>query len=189
MRNLRKKNLVLVLLVLFALAVSGTTYAYWASSVTGSNDTAVGTINIGSGNIVSTTVTVGDANGGTDLLVPEGHDVDTNEVDYVMLQFTVAWDSTGLDASGYASTLSFGSSNIQIGGTTTGYEDLVNISYQIGGTVTGSTLNGDGSTAIIADGADVTVFVLVTLTEPADQTAYNAVAGQVITFTGTFTVA
>jgi predicted ribosomally synthesized peptide with SipW-like signal peptide len=189
MRNLRKKNLVLVLLVLFALAVSGTTYAYWASSVTGSNDTAVGTINIGSGNTVSTTVTVGDANGGTDLLVPEGHDVDTNEVDYVMLQFTVAWDSTGLDASGYASTLSFGSSNIQIGGTTTGYEDLVNISYQIGGTVTGSTLNGDGSTAIIADGADVTVFVLVTLTEPADQTAYNAVAGQVITFTGTFTVA
>lgn len=185
---MKQRKLVIGLLVMLAVAVSGFTFAFWASGVSGANNTATGTINIGTGNQVSTAVTVGDANGGSALLVPTGHDVDTNEVDYVVLQFTVAWDSTGQDANGSIGTLGFVDSNIQIGGTTTGYENLVNISYQIGGSVTGSTLNGDGSTSITADGDDVVVYVLVTLTEPANQTAYNAVAGKAITFTGTFTV-
>lgn len=184
---MKKRSLLIVMLVMLAVVTSGFTYAYWASSVTGNNDTAVGTVNIGSGNAVTTTVTVADANGGSALLVPVGHDVDANEVDYVMLQFTVAWDSTGQDASGATGTLAFGSSNILINGVST-YSSLVNITYQIGGTVTGSTFNGGGSTSITSDGDDVIVYVKVTLTEPANQTEYAAIAGQAITFTGTFTV-
>lgn len=187
---MKKRNLVIGLLVVMALALTSATFAFWASSVNGNNDTATGTITIGQGDAVDSIVSVSDASDGGEL-VPSGMAAYStgSPVEYVMLSFSVSWDedTTNL-APGSASVLSFGYSNVQINSSAT-YAGLVNISYQIGGTVTGSTLNGDGSTAITLGGADVTVWVLVTLSEPADQTAYNAVAGQDITFTGTFTVA
>lgn len=181
-----KRNLIAALLGIFALAASGTTYAYWASSVTGSNDTGNGTVTIGTGNTVSTTVTVGDVTG-AGTLVPVGHAVDAGEAEFVMLSFVVAWDSTGADANGHVGALAVSLSNLKIDNATT-YASLVTTSFQIGGTVTGATFNADGSTQILADGADVTVFVKVVLAEPANRTEYLAVAGKDITFTATFTV-
>jgi hypothetical protein len=185
---MKQRKLVIGLLVMLAVAVSGFTFAFWASSVTGNNDTATGTVTIGEGNEVSTSVVVADeAGGATALLVPVGHAVDTNEVEYVILQFEVDWNSTGEDANGTVGTLSFVQSNVLIDSLAT-YNSLVNLTYQVGGTVTGGTLNGDGSTDIIADGSTVIVYVKVTLTEPDNQTEYDAVATKNITFTGTFTV-
>lgn len=185
---MRQKSLVITLLVVLAFLVSGFTYAYWASSVTGNNDTATGTIQIGEGNEVATTVTVGDQTGAGPL-VPVGlvSISPMGSVDYVILQFSVAWTSAGGKANGVAGTLAFGATEIEIDGDDT-YAGLVNITYQIGGTVTGSTLNGDGSTAITTGGSAVIVFVKVTLTEPGSQAIYNAIANGEITFTGTFTV-
>ncbi len=180
-----KRTLVAALLGIAAIAASGTTFAYWAASVTGSSDTGTGTVTIGTGNTVSTTVTVGDQSGTG--LVPVGHAVDAGEAEYVILTFSVAWDSTGADANGHPGTLAVGLTDLKIDALST-YASLVTTSVQIGGTVTGATLNGDGSTAILADGSDVSVFVKVVLAEPANRTEYLAVAGKDITFTATFTV-
>lgn len=181
-----KRNLIAALLGIAAIAASGTTYAYWASSVTGSNDVGNGTVTIGSGNVVATTVTVGDVTG-AGTLVPVGHAVDAGEAEYVMLSFVVAWDSDGADANGHVGALGLAISGLKIDNSTAN-ASLVTTTFQIGGTVTGATFNGDGSTQILADGADVTVFVKVVLAEPANRTQYLAVAGKDITFVATFTV-
>jgi len=186
---MKNKKIVVRLLVMLVVAMSTFTFAYWASSVNGNVDTATGTVTIGSGSAVSTTVTVGDVTNAGEL-VPAGMAAYSSgsPVEYVMLSFSVAWtEAVGL-ADGTVSTLSFAESNVLIDGLAT-YAGSVNISYQIGGTVTGSTFNADGSTDITLNGDSVTVFVLVTLDEPADITEYTAVAGADITFTGTFTVA
>ncbi len=185
---MKKRGLVLGLLIMLAVVVSGFTYAFWASSVTGNNSNATGTITIGEGNAVATTVVVGNQTGAGPLVPvglvsvsPEG------SVDYVILQFSVTWTSASALANGYQGTLGFNPSNVLIDDADTN-AGLVTITYQIGGTVTGGTLNGDGSTQILADGGAVTIFVKVTLGTPATQAVYNQVAGKNITFTGTFTV-
>lgn len=180
-----KRTLVAALLGIAAIAASGTTFAYWASSVAASSDTAVGTVTIGEGNEVTTTVTVADQTASG--LVPVGFAVDPGEVEFVVLQFTVAWDSTNQDAAGHTGTLAVTLTDLEIDGLTT-YASLVTTAVQIGGTVTGATLNADGSTAIVADGADVTVFVKLTLAEPSTRAIYDAVATKDITFTATFAV-
>lgn len=185
---MRRRGLVIGLLIMLALVTSGFTYAYWASSVTGNNNTATGTITIGEGDVVSTAVVVGNELSAGEL-VPAGLSgiSQGNPVEYVMLQFSVTWTSTGSKASGYQGTLGFAASNIQIDGSAV-HAGLVGITFQIGGTVTGANFDGNGNTQILADGAAVTVWVKVVLSEPATQAAYNAIAGKDITFTGTFTV-
>jgi hypothetical protein len=185
---MRQKSLVIGLLVVLAFLVSGFTYAYWATSVTGNNDTAVGTITVGEGNTVATTVVVGNETSAGPL-VPVGlvGVSQPGSVDYVILSFTVDWNSTSELGEGTVGVLSFGTSDVEIDGSAANI-GLLTITYQIGGTVTGSTLNGDGSTSIVADGSTVTVYVKITMSEPASQAVYAAVADKDITFTGTFTV-
>jgi hypothetical protein len=185
---MRQKSLVIGLLVVLAFLVSGFTYAYWATSVTGNNDTAVGTITVGEGNTVATTVVVGNETSAGPL-VPVGlvGISGPGSVDYVILSFSVDWNSTGEYGEGTIGALGFVRSNTLIDGSAANI-GLLTITYQIGGTVTGSTLNGDGSTEIIADGSPVTVYVKITMSEPASLAVYNAVANKDITFTGTFTV-
>lgn len=181
-----KRNLIAALLGVFAIAASGTTFAYWASEVQGSNDTAGGTVTIGTGNSVTTTVTVGDVTA-AGTLVPVGHNVDSGEVTAIVIPFVVAWDSTGADANGHPGTLALAISDLKIDASTT-YISLLTITTQIGGTISGTTLVGDANTTILADGVDVTVYVKVELAEPTNRTEYLAVAGKQITFTATFTV-
>lgn len=175
MKNLKRKNLVLALLVLFALAVTGTSYAYWASSVAVTNNTQNETINIGTGQAVTTTVAVtGGVYDGKDL-VPVGRVVNSStETDSIVLTYEVDWTEAGTAVNGIAGTLSAVASN-KVGDT----NNLVNISVVL----------TDGSNIAVNDANTYTVTVTITMTEPANKAQYDAIANSVITFDLTFAVA
>jgi len=175
MRNLKRKNLVLVLLVLFALAVSGTTYAYWASNVAVTENVQAESITIGQGQAVTTTVAVtGGVYDGKDL-VPAGRVVNaTTETASIVLTYEVDWTETGTAVDGIAGTLSATVSN-KLGDT----NGLVNIAVVL----------TDGSAIAVNDASTYTVTVTITMTEPADEAEYTAIANATITFDLTFDVA
>jgi hypothetical protein len=174
MKNLKRKNLVLALLVLFALAVTGTSYAYWAASVAVEDNEQNETINIGTGQAVTTTVAVtgGDYDGKD--LVPAGRVNSSTETASIVLTYEVDWTETGTAVDGIAGTLSAVASNKQ--GDT---NDLVNISVVL----------TDGSAIAVNDAGTYTVTVTITMTEPADKAEYDAIANATITFDLTFAVA
>jgi len=186
---MRQRKLVIGLLVMLALVVSSFTYAYWASTVTGNENTATGTVNIGAGNTAATNVAVGNQTG-AGTLVPAGRAAVSpgSPVEFVVLQFSVTWTSaeTGL-ATGTVGTLAAVDSAILIDSVAT-HAGLVGITIRIGA---GFDENGDPTgtvnNAIIVDGAAVIVYVKVTLTEPSTPAIYAAVATKPITFTMTFT--
>lgn len=187
MKNLKRKNLVLALLVLFALAVSGTTYAYWAATVGVTNPSAIEeTVTIGAGQSVSTTVSVLES-GGTGTLVPAGR-ATTGQVESVTFIYTVDWteDESGTFASGTPGTLTVSIGNLLVGeaadsnnlvnvNVTEGPTDLISENYTVG--------------VVLNDTGTYTVTVVVTLDEPADASQYSAVATKNITFDLTFAVA
>ena len=190
---MKSRKLGIGLLLLLAFVFTTGTFAYWASSISVTEDTAVGTVTIGSGGTAETAVTVGDVtNAGT--LVPYGR-AETGDVEYVLLTFSVSYDETtdllGGEGTG---TLSATISNKAIN-TNTGLASYVITEVQVGGTTptvtdggTGYSLDGTPATSIIVDGDDVNVYVLVELGEPANASDYNAIATYNITFTVTFDV-
>lgn len=103
-------------------------------------------------------------------MVPSGALMKTNDVDEIVLTYNVKLDKAVVAAP----TLTVTSSNVEINGSTT-YSSLVDIDIVLGS----STVNN----------SDVLVTVTVTLLEPGDVTAYNAVINQNITFDLTFSAA
>jgi len=191
---MKSKKLVIGLLMLLALVFTTGTFAYWANSVNVTNDTATGTVTIGSGGTAEAAVTVGNqTDAGT--LVPYGR-AGTGDVEYVLLTFVVSYDETTALLGGEGTgTLSAVVSNEAINANTTLGTSYVITDVQVGGatpTVTDSgtdySLSGTPDTSITIDGADVNVYILVELGEPTSSTDYNAVAGYNITFTVTFDV-
>ena len=181
---MRSKNLVVALLVVLALAVSGFTYAFWAASVAGDAETAVGSVQVGTGNIVTSTVSVGAAVNSQDAddLVPAGF-AEAGKITSLTLTFSVSWASTGLDASGLSSTLT-----VSLTGATNGTPAndaavlaLFNAAYN--GIASGNTYT------IVTDGSAVSVVVTITIDEPANQAEYLLIAGLAIDLTFSFSVA
>jgi predicted ribosomally synthesized peptide with SipW-like signal peptide len=168
---MKRKNLIIGALIMLAMLVSGFTYAYWAASVTGNNDTATGTVQIGVGETYTTTVTVGDQTGG--ILVPSGYADDSGETESVELTFPVSWDGDAA-IDGMTGSLVVTIGDVLVGGVENPY-GLINVAFT-------------ANYSIIANGSDVEVLVTITMNEPADQTEYAAVANKNITFTLTFTV-
>lgn len=164
---MKSRKLAIGLLVALALVVTTGTFAFWASGVTGSSESATGTVTIGSGDAVTTTVVVGDAtNAGP--LVPVGQ-TGTNNVD---LTFGVDWDGSG--ATGATGTLAVSVGTILIDGVD--YSGLFTVTVTSG-------------TGAITAGTNQNVVVNVEFTnEPADQTEYNAVATNDVIVTLTFNV-
>ena len=173
-----KRKLVIGLLITLAVLISGFTFAYWASGITGDNEVAHNTVSIGVGEAVTTTVTL--ANSQTaGQLVPAGKAGDSSSatpVDAVVIVYTVTLDEDGDNNSfdGAIATLSVVASDIKVNDVENPY-DLVNIALSY--------------TATVAVDGTQTVTVTVTLGEPADATEYAAVAGKDITFDLTFTAA
>jgi hypothetical protein len=164
-----------ILIFLLSASVSSA-YAYWAGTVNApaqKDDTIA--INIGEGGTVTTVLTVnGDGGAAGQVLVPTGqtdNSVDPESVtEKVTVVYTVGW--TGV--TGATGTLNVATGDVTIDSSET-YAGLVNV------TIT------NASTAITT-GTDVTVTVEVTLTEPADQDAYTAIAGKAIAISLTFNV-
>ena len=157
-----KKRLLAVLLVAIVFVGSGVAFSYWDNLQQTQNET----INIGEG--VSLTVSANATAPAGKFLVPSGAIVKANDVTSVELTYDVVLDQTLASAL----NLSVSSSNVLIGGDAT-YANLVGISIS----PTSTTVND----------TNVLVTITVTLSEPADVTAYNAVINQPITFDLTFT--
>jgi len=173
---MKSKKLVVGLLVLLAVVFTTGTFAYWAIGVNGDDATTTGTITIGEGNTVSTTVSLGAAvnSQNADDLVPSGF-AETGKIESLTLTFNVDWASTGLDASGLTGNLavSFDSA------VNTNSDDVLSLFNASG--LTGYTIDTDAATS-------TTVTITITMDEPADQSEYNLVANEDITLGFTFTV-
>jgi hypothetical protein len=175
---MKKRSLIIGLLVMLAVITSGFTYAYWATAGSPTNDTAVGTINIGEGGEVTTTLSVADqaATAGI-LLVPLEQSVETPTDDPLTVSayqfsFTVNW--TGAGVTGAEGTL-----------TVTPGTALINeVDYSHLFTV--SVISGDGDIVV---GTSNTVVIEVEFTnEPANYAEYLLVANGALTVNLTFGV-
>ncbi len=177
---MKKRSLLIVMLIMLALVTSGFTYAFWAAGIAADSETATGTIQVGTGETVTSTVNVAAAvnSQGADELVPAGFAA-TGKIESLTLTFSVDWDSTGLDASSLQSTLT-------VALTAAVNESSANVLSLFNAAFNGV---GDGTYTIVSDGSAVSVVVTITMDEPANQAEYNLVAGQEIVLSFSFSVA
>lgn len=155
------KKLLVAVIALVLVSGSVTAFAYWDNLT----ETQSETITLGQG--VSITVGVNALPPAGKVLVPTTVPTRNNDVTQVVYVYDVNLDTTlGTDLP-----FNVTASNVQIGGTTT-HAGLVNIDIAKSATTINSGV--------------VTVTVTVTLTEPTDEAAYNAIKAQDITFDLTF---
>lgn len=178
-----KRNLVIGLLVTLALVVSGFTYAFWAAGIATDSETKTGTIVVGTGETVTSTVNVSAATSSQEVgesLVPATFGNGTTKIESLTLTFDVDWDSTGLDASGISSTLTASLTGASNGtpAQNAAVLALINASF-----------NNSGSYTVVSDDDAVSVVVTITIDEPANITEYNYIANKTLTLTFSFSVA
>lgn len=184
---MKKRNIILALLLL-AFIGTGSTFAWWfsgAADATLANQTNNKvTVGQAEDNEVATLITLGGNETGY-TLVP-ANQIDNSvagAVGVVMLSYSVDWDSDEdafVGATGVL-TATFDSATVEFGGEAVAGA-VLNVDIQVGGTVTGTNFDGNGSGAITLDGVAVTVWVKITLDEPSTQEIYDDIAGKVITF-------
>jgi len=169
-----KKLVALGLAAVALFSTVGVSLAYWASSVSGASKDVTGTINVGTGDAVTTQVNVSDVTEGKQL-VPAGYADESDEIETVTLSFSVSWNDAAGDSDGAVGTLAVTRGSYTVGGVADSYS-LVNIS-------------ADPSDVSITAGASaLTVTYTVTLDEPANLAQYNAVAGKAIVINFSFEV-
>lgn len=168
---MKQRKLVIGLLVLLAVAVSGFTFAFWSSGVTGNSDTATGTVLIGEGDAVTTTVTV-DPENDTNPMVPTAYKTGTE--DTVVLTFDIDWVGTG--ATGTLGNLAISVTDKTLGTLTpTEIEAMFTITPQAGVVVTAGTTQTATLTIVFAN-------------EPASQAIYAQVANGNLVLDLTFAI-
>lgn len=182
---MKQRKLVIGLLVMLAVAVSGFTFAFWASSISVTDATESTTINIGEGEAVTTTVVANpDVTNGKEL-VPSGRVVDSNtQSDSIVITFEIDWTEAGTAVDLIAGTLTATLGDIQVADDAQGTNAVVNPNSL----VNVSVVLTDGATIQVNDASTYTVTVTITLDEPADQNEYNSVANKVILFDLTFDI-
>jgi hypothetical protein len=154
-----------ILALLIAFVVFGGTmgaYAIWDNLT--QTESEIVTVGEGTNLTVAANVT---APAGK-VLVPAGVVLKAEDVESITLTYDVVLDQTALTGL----DLSVVASNVEINGSTT-YASLVNIAIS-------------QSSATVND-ANVTVTVVITLTEPSTQAEYDAIVNQPISFDLTFT--
>ncbi len=172
---MRQKKLVIGLLVMLALVVSSFTYAYWNNITAPADDTAAGTVTIGEGDTITTTVVVGNVSD-TSALVPTTYVATPGVEDTAALSFSVNW-SGGSGSAGTPGTLTATIDSYTLGTLTeTQIDDMFTI------TVT------SGTGAIVAGTLQNVIITVVFTTEPGSETIYNQVALGTLTFNLTFSV-
>ncbi len=195
---MRQKRLVLSLLVMLAFLVSGFTYAFWASGIATATANQTGTVQVGTGTEVTSTVNLGAlvSNAGVNNLVPVGFVALATDISSLTFTIPVDWDShdiagstAGGDAAGITSTLTVSLVSAVIpavaGPPAVPAVDVAShFGIALGGTGTNSA-----EYTIISDGATISVVITITLNEPLNQTQYNIIANANVLFTFSFTVA
>lgn len=167
------KHLSAAILVTLSLLLTSFTWAYWTSGALTPNPVdADHTVNVGVGTDVTTEIEAVVIKNNLKL-VPEGRVQNENtETASIELEFNVTWKSDKTAANGTPGTLKIaheqGKSDLDI--------DAFNISY-------------DSEVEIVADSKDfTTVIVTVTLNEPKNKAAYDALKDQVLELAFTFNV-
>eukprot|EP01155_Anaeramoeba_flamelloides_P011079 Anaeramoba_flamelloidesa327141_154.p3 GENE.a327141_154~~a327141_154.p3 ORF type:complete len:190 (+),score=16.59 a327141_154:752-1321(+) len=183
---MKKRNLVIGLLVTLAVALTGATFAFWASGITGNNDTEAVTIAVGEGEAVTTTVAVTSASSSALPLVPDSRDDDgTTTVGSVTFTFDVVWagTSSATDTAGATGDLVM-TTPVLTGLQSDGLTPLD--APELGlFTVTTSYV----ATPSVTYGSTTQITVTVTFTtEPANQAQYDLVADSDLSLSVTFTV-
>lgn len=168
---MKQRKIVIGLLVMLALAVSGFTFAFWSSGLTGNFDVASGTIAIGEGDSVTTTVVVENESNSVPM-VPTAYAIGSE--DTVVLTFDIDWTGTG--ATGALGNLVISVNSYTLGTLSEAEIDaMFTITPETGVVVTNGTTQ------------QATVTVVFT-TEPASQAIYNQVANGTLEINLTFTV-
>ena len=163
-KNKRLITLLLPLLLLSGVSAVASTYAWWNTLTYAQNET----VQLGDG-VAVTVNAVAVAPAGKGLVPVDTLTNSNTQVEEVILTYNVGFNKTVTETF----NLTVVASNEKIGGDATN-AGLVNI---------------DITAPLTVDNAGAVVSVKVTLTDPADETVYNAVKNQPITFTLTFTAA
>lgn len=151
------KIMVVVIAMIALVTATGMSFAYWDSLSAG---TDIG-INLGENTVLTVTVDGNTAGGKT--LVPSGVMMGATDVDEVVFNYTAELSKTPANEASF--TVEVVENSVKIGGDDT-YASLVNIEITSPETIS--------TTASIS--------VKITLSEPSDEAAYNAVKGKEITF-------
>lgn len=178
----KQRKLVVGFLLLLALVVSGFTYAYWAGTISVNNVENKQTITIGEANSVSTTLSVNDPSANKKL-VPTGRVEQSvggteKNTDSVVFTFdNITWvQPAGNQLGTTTGTLTVSIADFQIGGVAEGNYERVNI------------VINTASQQIILGETIQTITVTVTMVDPKDKDAYEAIIDKAITFTVNFVV-
>lgn len=176
-----KKLVALGLAAVALFSTVGVSLAYWASTVTGNKaENITGTVNVGVGQEVTTTVSTANATAGK-ALVPTGFVTNAaTETESADIVFSVSWESTGDDGAGATRTLTVTQTNKVVKNS-----DGIDVISTVGDLY---TVTLPSSVSIVADAAAINVHVYVALTEPSFA-QYPSVAGGSCVLTLTFTVA
>lgn len=153
------KKLLAALIALVVIGGSAGAFAYWDNLEQVKVDE---TITIGAG----VALTVSDIVASTDTLIPSGAIVKTGDVTSIVYTYDVALDT----ALASDLNLSVTVTNIEVGGVAYAGDDI-NIVVSAPATINSTT---------------VQVTVTITLDDPADQSAYDAIVDGVVTFDLTF---
>ena len=186
---MKSRKLGIALLVMLAFVVTTGTFAYWASSVNGpADDTTVGTLNVGSGETVSTSFTLGSTNATGGDLVPANQLANSaaGAVDNVVVTYTVEWseDTAVSQLDGTTSTAPL---------TVTPVVTLVdsnsnNVTDASVLALISVTPSGTNASSLTLDGGSESLSWTVTMSEPADQAEYDLIANGTITITFTYSL-
>lgn len=187
---MRRRSLLIGLLIVLSFALTSFTYAFWASGVTGpDNQVADGTIQIGDGEQVTTSVTLTGDNFTGGKLVPSGlANAGEGEVDEIELTFTVVWNATATPGASLTGTTTTGDLTINITKVVLNSEDpAVDVTALVGSLVV-ITPNIANASSITLGASAITITFTVTLTEPTTIAQYQALAGGSITIDFEFVV-
>lgn len=161
-----------MLLIVLSIVTLGFTYAYWASSVSGDSDDAIGTVEIGTGDSVTINAVVSETSTAGQILVPAGFADDPNEVEQVVLTFSVEWVDDNALTGIVPADIDMSITNILVDGVA---NSLVVVTPDV------------SNPTQISLGSTVTFTVYITLNTPSNVTEYESVAGKTVTFDLTFT--
>ena len=188
MKNSRKK--VIAFLIMLSVVLSSGTFAYLANYVEGTETSATGTLEVGSGNIVETKFDLSNELNSGGLLVPVGQAGNSNAsaVEAIDLSFDVEWveDEVTTQMLGVGSVGQIAVTDnvvIKLDGEVLDSEEnahiyaLVNIAY-----------NESNVSELTLDAAASTFAFQITLDEPADQADYNLIANAEISVTFSYEI-
>ena len=185
---LRKR--LIALLIMLSLVTSTGTFAYWASTVTGTETTSNGTLTVGSGESVATTFDITNELNSGGLLVPVTHAVNSNAgaVEAINLSYDVQWLEneavSQIDGTSSVADITVVENvvitldGVELDSTTyANIYALINVAY-----------NEANASQLTLDAAAQTFAMQITMNEPADQEEYNLIANAEISITFTFTI-